>query len=852
MKLKRTLSLLLAACMLLGVLAGCSKNEAGDDDKQSGGLIPSLSGDSESTAQTSAKYAYLAEEQVLDLQFEYVNQTCISGDYLYLAGEVMTDPGSGYESVATAVAVVEAVAATESSDAAVKEAESALAEAVTEDAADSETTEYVAPTYEARVYRLSLQTRELTQLEGFTSPEIPEGYEGGTSIGQMFADGDSGFWICDSMYCYTYDLPDNFDPENDYEWNYYVQGPSLSRLQHFSADGELLDTVDDALLTSEDGSSKMSICFVDEKGQIYLTDYENYYVIDKDGNVLKTFDLAGESADLTEFCGQPAIQFWSDNRNVQLIDPETFEIGEAFGMPYNSWDYAASYDEGYDFCYLYNSNLYGYKIEEQESDKLVDWMDCDIDATNMRETWMLPDGNVVGLFEVYDYENGTATTYSVIYLTKTDPSNIKQKTVLTLACMYMPWTLRNSILDFNRSNDEYRIIINDYSQYTTSEDYTAGATKLSTEIISGKIPDLLYTSDMPIAQYAAQGLLVDLLPLIDADSELSREDLMTNVIDAACIDGKLYQAFSAFFINTAIGLEKVVGEYDTWTLADLKDAMTKLQPDATVFGRYYTRDSVYYDCISRNLSYFVNWETGECRFDTQEFRDLLEFTASFPTEINWDDDYDANALYGSDALLAGVQLLQSAYIYSPESVLYTIGGYGDTEVSYVGYPSQEGNTSVFSLADGLCITTTCASQDAAWQFVRQLFTEEYQSQHTDGMAVSANLFNKQLADVQTIAYETDENGMYLLDENGEKIVRPKAYVWDEATQESIPVDCMTAEQADQLMELYNSTTVCASYDRQISDIVSAEAEGYYAGQTALDEVVKRIQNRVSLYVAEKK
>ena len=63
---------------------------------------------------------------------------------------------------------------------------------------------------------------------------------------------------------------------------------------------------------------------------------------------------------------------------------------------------------------------------------------------------------------------------------------------------------------------------------------------------------------------------------------------------------------------------------------------------------------------------------------------------------------------------------------------------------------------------------------------------------------------------------------------------------------------MSKEQADQLMALYNSIHICSNYDNEIYKVVSAEAAGYFAGQTALDECVKRIQNRVSLYVAEQK
>ena len=57
---------------------------------------------------------------------------------------------------------------------------------------------------------------------------------------------------------------------------------------------------------------------------------------------------------------------------------------------------------------------------------------------------------------------------------------------LTLACMYLDWDLRQRmIVEYNKTNDEYRINVVDYSEYATDDDYNAGVTKLTTEISGG-------------------------------------------------------------------------------------------------------------------------------------------------------------------------------------------------------------------------------------------------------------------------------------------------------------------------------------------------------------------------------
>ena len=100
MKTKRMLALLLAALMIVGLFAGCSKDETKDPGKTDPGnsLI-----DQTKPAATTAKYAYKAD--YLDLTMpdgvQYFNQFCAVGTTIYasvgMQGEeiINTDPTTG-------------------------------------------------------------------------------------------------------------------------------------------------------------------------------------------------------------------------------------------------------------------------------------------------------------------------------------------------------------------------------------------------------------------------------------------------------------------------------------------------------------------------------------------------------------------------------------------------------------------------------------------------------------------------------------------------------------------------------------------------------------------------------------
>ncbi len=103
---------------------------------------------------------------------------------------------------------------------------------------------------------------------------------------------------------------------------------------------------------------------------------------------------------------------------------------------------------------------------------------------------------------------------NVAKFTKVEPEDVKDKQIITLAMAYTNWNVRSEIIKFNKSSEEYRIQIQDYSSmYNTMEDNNIGLTKLNADIASGKIPDIILLDDqMPIDSYMNKGLFEDLRP----------------------------------------------------------------------------------------------------------------------------------------------------------------------------------------------------------------------------------------------------------------------------------------------------------------------------------------------------
>ena len=841
MKTKRMLALLLAALMIVGLFAGCSKDETKDPGKTDPGnsLI-----DQTKPSQTTAKYAYKADYFDLAVPdgVQYVNQICAAGTTLYLTASMQgeeitnTDPDTG------------------------------------------ETWSY----YDSRLGVLTIDpdTGICTELSNLQLPEVPEGAEGGVNCYNMIGSDDGTLWMLVNVYATQYELPDDFDPNTDSKWNYPSTDINGSYLMHIAADGSTIASLDLSDTNNEDNedgmSGNLSSFAVDAAGNLYVSDYNNIYVLDAEGNVQFKLDGSQYNGSLCRLNAQQVGVMWYNytddvnaaDENGQYfvpIDLETKDWGEKVKLPSNVGSILPG-DDAYDFYYTYNNNIYGYAAKTDTKEKLVDWLACDVDTNNMSGYAMLSDSRVAALMQDWSTD---PTTYQLIVLHRVDASEIKEKKVLTLACMYLDWNLRSMIVEYNKTNDEYRINVVDYSEYATDDDYNAGVTKLTTEIISGSVPDIFLTSNLPIDKYAAKGVIADLNTFMDGGNGLSRDYFVPQVMSALEKDGKLYELPTSFSVQTAYALSSIASQYDTWNVAAVQDAMTQLQEGATVFSDGWTKNTALSNCLSRNLSAFVDWTTGKCEFDSEAFQQLLAFCNSFPAETSDGDGAIAyassadiavdDAMWDSDAtrITNGKQLMSTIGMYSFDSYIWNVYAIRD-KITFTGYPTEDGSGSSFELQMPMAISSVTKYPDAAWDFVCSIIKKMNtidENNYYYGFPISQAAFDAEMTDIMTEQYQLDENGEQVdWDGDGEpdKAIRGSYETMENGETVYKDVYALTQEDIDQILGVINNTRSVYDYDQEILDIITDEVAAYFAGDKDVQTTASMIQSRVNLYVQEQR
>ena len=398
-----------------------------------------------------------------------------------------------------------------------------------------------------------------------------------------------------------------------------------------------------------------------------------------------------------------------------------------------------------------------------------------------------------------------------------------------MACIYSDEELEQKVININKKNPETRIRIKQFYETYSDMDYEDAMAGFMTAIASDPEVDIVYFNGAsPYADmmnFASKGLLIDLNSFLESDTEVKREDLMESVLEACTYDDKLVGLPTGFSVSTVIGKVSDVGTEPGWTFAEMKALLESKEPGTQLFYGA-TRSWALEMCMNLGYKQFIDMENVNCSFNSQEFIDVLEFANLFPEEYEYVEGEDETILMNT-----GKVLLASYNLSDFEEIqLYTVI-FGE-ELTYIGYPTVEGNGAMMSLGSSFGITKNCKETEVAWKLIREYFLPE---ENDDSYYYSYNFSIRQ-----------DEFDKYC--ENAMSADRNGSWGWGEFEAEIKPA---TQEQVDEVKDLIaNITAVDGAVSNEIMNIINEEAAYYFGGQKSAQEVAEVIQSRVWVYLSE--
>lgn len=500
----------------------------------------------------------------------------------------------------------------------------------------------------------------------------------------------------------------------------------------------------------------------------------------------------------------------------------------------------------YDFMIANGNNLYGCKFGDEKMTKIIDCMASNI-MTNEIETA----SQIAPLTYLVIYKSFEDDSMQLAKFTKTDASVIGMRTVLKIATVMKNSDLEKAAMKFNKNNNEYNISIVNYDALYGSgqgnEYFGADASvieKLNTDIISGKVPDMiLLDKSIPIRTYIGKGIIEDLEPIIAEDPDINAEDYNQNIVDACRINGKQYTLVPGFSIKTMMVKKDKLDGLTKWDSGQCLELFKKSGIES--FFPESDRNQALEMFLEMTISQYVDWETGECSFDNEEFRNMIKLVELCPEEFKYDDSYFENMgkFFRNDLAFAKPCATMDNMILSGNTnYIYIYEGDFNSEGVCIGFPTKSGCGSVISPSMQLAMSSKSKHKDVCWNFMKTFLLEEYQSEEANGE------WNN-VYPIMNSVYDEYVKG--LLDKPvydwGEGNVEPMTFY---AGSTPIEMEALTEEDVDKFNAFVNSIDKVDDCDPQIYNIIHEEITDYFEGKATLDEVCVRIQSRVQIYIYE--
>lgn len=474
-----------------------------------------------------------------------------------------------------------------------------------------------------------------------------------------------------------------------------------------------------------------------------------------------------------------------DAKTLTPLEVQTLPLGTAGLGPGEDGTFLLTNSDG----------LSGYDLASGKVQTIASWRELGAQAD--AEQIFRTDGGYV-LFS----PNEAALT---LVLWKAGAGSAKQVLTLAVAADCPVWYEFTQLFEyFNLSQQEYQI---DYTIYSDSPYGDAEPMDvLRTKIMAGQSPDLFaFYSDgnqaPPLAPRAVCADLRELLPDVTEDS------LLPGLFDVLTQDGALYVLPLTVRVDTLIMPSNLIDSPGV-TLEDLETAREKMPEDWVPVDSWNTPGNLFGLTAAFCIGRFVDRETGTCRFETQEFIDILDWCR------NWGGDGSTPEAPEKTLMKLG-WISSLSWLASREDIAKEwFDGAGYT---YAGYPVGEGG-SAYLVLTSLGVSTSCQNLAGAKAFLAYCFSGKQES----GLPANMEVLREELAQYKA-GNRTDWYG---------------------------EVENISEADEAKFLELLSSVTVLEGMDQALENILSEEADAYFAGAATAQQAAKIIQSRASLYLQE--
>ena len=564
--------------------------------------------------------------------------------------------------------------------------------------------------------------------------------------------------------------------------------------------------------------AELATCFVYE-----LHGAESILQVGADGMVLSHMDLRELKPENIRYCGKaldgtPVFWSWHHGNKVVFFTPEGILHDEQMGAD-------AAFLDSFGNILLWNSaQIVSHNVKNGTAQAL-----CNTAGMNAYEcdfVWRNEEGDLFLLFDDRDE--------SWIYRMSGTKSLDKVQVTLLQRCQNLYTT--SCAEEYSRTHPSVEVTV---SQMEDPWNETA-LNRLAEEMKAGTGPDLLVLTGEQLSTLVAAGVLT---ALDDMLSEDTRTKVFGGVLQAGRREGRLYGlACQASLKTLFVPNEK--WDRNNRTLSELMEQYEKAKKEGT--ERFYDlpyeigAEQLIYElfCQTPEDSPFVDFEAGSCRFDSEEFKELLRFCKE---NAEWQEGQgNGSGISYSESELVSQVLSGKAYGHLAEGSIRELSKaralLGD-DYFCVGFPNRSGNGSVITCYDFVAVNALSEHREEIGELLEYFLSEESQVKYNAYLWVQRDVI---LNHVREHVEHTDANG---------NVYEEPIFVVNGHASYPLPGRKDGTSFAKEFVELMDGARPL-SCEYELQNIIFEEAGAYFAGAKPLEEVAEVIQNRASLYLEE--
>lgn len=372
---------------------------------------------------------------------------------------------------------------------------------------------------------------------------------------------------------------------------------------------------------------------------------------------------------------------------------------------------------------------------------------------------------------------------------------------------------------YNRQSLTYHVKLIAYGneQSETMEKLSA----FEQQLLKEDGPDLMEVSNIYTGNLADKDAFRDLSDYFAENDHVDENAVLDRIRSSMRYKGKDMFVIPSFSLYAQACKEPIAAE--EWTpekliqLADEQEALWQFGTSA---------EWVFQDCLGRYAGYerYIDYDAKESHFDCSEFRWILKNCARFGGDVEYPM---AIVSYSNE---------QPAYLYdyhigNMTEYLWHSKNLKDLNCSWVGYPSWDGAVYLLIPGNVFAMNRKAENREGAWDFLQYILSKECQNEIDWEFPVREDSFERYL------------RSSYVSREDREKAMREgflSVYYFDSDPTET---------DFDDIRYMVNHSITKRS-GGPIGVILEEETGMYFAGDATLEETVRKIDNRVTLYLKE--